>query len=95
MALMATSTVVVFLGLGLGWWLYGNKSPRPEEPDVLEAAAPLPWAWLRDRLYIDEFYGMTVIAFYGGGRGLRTGWIAACGAGSWPRWRGPLACGRS
>jgi NADH-quinone oxidoreductase subunit L len=32
---------------------------------VLEAAAPLPWAWLRDRLYVDEFYGMTVIAFYG------------------------------
>lgn len=51
-------------GLGLGWWLYGNKSPRPEAPDVLEAAAPLPWAWLRDRLYIDELYGMTVIAFY-------------------------------
>jgi len=64
-ALMATSTLVVFLGLGLGWWLYGNKSPQADEPDVLEAAAPLPWAWLRDRLYIDEFYGMTVIAFYG------------------------------
>jgi NADH-quinone oxidoreductase subunit L len=64
MALMATSSLVVFIGLGLGWWLYGSKSPAPEEPDVLEAAAPLPWAWLRDRLYIDEFYGMTVIAFY-------------------------------
>jgi NADH-quinone oxidoreductase subunit L len=24
----------------------------------------LPWKWLRDRLYVDEFYGMTVIAFY-------------------------------
>jgi NADH-quinone oxidoreductase subunit L len=65
LALMGTSTVVVFLGLGLGWWLYGNNSPQADEPDVLEAAAPLPWAWLRDRLYIDEFYGMTVIAFYG------------------------------
>jgi NADH-quinone oxidoreductase subunit L len=64
-ALMATSTLVVFIGLGLGWWLYGNKSPQADEPDVLEAAAPLPWAWLRDRLYVDEFYGMTVIAFYG------------------------------
>jgi NADH-quinone oxidoreductase subunit L len=63
-ALMATSSAVVLLGLGLGWWLYGNKSPRPEAPDVLEAAAPLPWKWLRDRLYIDEFYGMTVISFY-------------------------------
>jgi NADH-quinone oxidoreductase subunit L len=65
MTLMGTSTIVVLLGLGLGWWLYGNKSPQPEAPDVLEAAAPLLWKWLANRLYIDEFYGMTVIAFYG------------------------------
>jgi len=64
LALMATSTVVVFLGLGLGWLLYGNKSPQAEQPDVLEKAAPLPWAWLRDRLYVDEFYDETFIAFY-------------------------------
>ena len=64
-ALMGTSTLVVFLGLGLGWKLYGNKSPGPEQPDVLEAVAPLPWGWLRDRLYVDELYGVTVIAFYG------------------------------
>ena len=42
-----------------------NKSPNPEAPDVLEAAAPLPWKWLSDRLYMDELYGATVIAFYG------------------------------
>ncbi len=64
LALMGTSTVVVFLGLGLGWWLYGEKSPAPEEADVLEGAAPRPWAWLHNRLYVDEFYGATVIAFY-------------------------------
>jgi NADH-quinone oxidoreductase subunit L len=64
LALMATSTVVVFLGLGLGWKLYGGKSPQPEEPDVLEAASPLVWNWLHNRLYVDEFYGVTVIAFY-------------------------------
>jgi NADH-quinone oxidoreductase subunit L len=63
-ALMGTSTLVVFLGLGLGWWLYGGESPQPEAPDVLEAAVPLPWAWLRDRLYMDELYRATVIAFY-------------------------------
>ena len=65
LALMTTSTVVVFIGLGLGWRLYGSKSPAPEEPDVLERAVPWAWAALRDRLYVDEFYGMTVIAFYG------------------------------
>ncbi len=64
LALMATSTVVVLLGLGLGWSLYGTKSPQADEPDVLEKAAPLPWAWLRDRFYVDEIYGVTVIAFY-------------------------------
>jgi NADH-quinone oxidoreductase subunit L len=64
-ALMGTSTLVVFLGLGLGWWLYGGKSPAPEQPDALEKLAPTPWGWLRDRLYVDELYGVTVIAFYG------------------------------
>ena len=62
--LLATSTVVVFLGLGLGWRLYGNKSPKPEAPDALERSAPWLWAPLRDRLYVDEIYGVTVIAFY-------------------------------
>lgn len=62
--LMTTSTLVVFLGLGFGWRLYGNKSPKPQEPDVLEKSVPWLWAPLRDRLYVDEFYGVTVIAFY-------------------------------
>ena len=54
----------MFLGIGLGLRLYGGPAPKPEDPDVLQAAAPLPWRWLRDRLYVDEFYGMTAIAFY-------------------------------
>jgi NADH-quinone oxidoreductase subunit L len=62
--LMVTSSLVVFLGLGLGWRLYGNKSPKPEEPDALEKSVPWLWGPLRDRLYVDEFYGVTVIAFY-------------------------------
>jgi NADH-quinone oxidoreductase subunit L len=66
LALMVTSTLIVFLGLGLGWKLYGGQAPLPEEPDVLEQAAPVLWGWLRDRLYVDELYGVTVIAFYAG-----------------------------
>ena len=62
--LIATSTVVVFVGLGLGWALYGNRSPRAEEQDALEKVSPMVWGWLRDRLYVDELYGVTVIAFY-------------------------------
>jgi NADH-quinone oxidoreductase subunit L len=63
--LLGISTVIVAVGIGLGWWLYGNKSPRAEEPDALEKAVPTVWGWLRDRLYVDELYGATVIAFYG------------------------------
>jgi NADH-quinone oxidoreductase subunit L len=64
LTVMAISTVVVFVGLGIGWRLYGHDAPRPDEPDVLEKTVPWAWAWLRDRLYIDEFYAVTVIAFY-------------------------------
>jgi NADH-quinone oxidoreductase subunit L len=64
MALMTTSALVVFMGLGLGWWIYGNRSAKAEEPDAFQKALPPVWAVLRDKLYVDEFYGATVIAFY-------------------------------
>jgi NADH-quinone oxidoreductase subunit L len=62
--LLASSCVIVTVGIGAGWWLYGNKSPAAEEPDALEKAAPVLWTGLNNRLYVDEFYGITVIAFY-------------------------------
>jgi NADH-quinone oxidoreductase subunit L len=64
-AMLGISTLVVFLGIGFAWKLYGNQSPKAEDPDVLEKAAPWIWAALRDRLYIDELYQYTIIAFYG------------------------------
>jgi NADH-quinone oxidoreductase subunit L len=63
--LMLTSALVVFLGLGLGWAFYGNKSPKAEEADALQKALPWPWAWMHNRFYMDELYAVTVIAFYG------------------------------
>jgi len=62
--LLLTSCIIVAVGIGLGWWLYGNKSPRTEEPDALEKAMPPVWKVLANRLYVDELYGATVIAFY-------------------------------
>jgi len=62
--LLLTSFIIVIVGIGLGWWLYGNKSPRAEEPDALEKSIPAVWTVLANRLYIDELYGATVIAFY-------------------------------
>ena len=48
----------------MGWWLYGNKTPKSEAPDVLEKSVPWIWVVLRDKFYVDELYGVTVIAFY-------------------------------
>jgi len=62
--LLLTSCVIVTAGIGAGWWLYGNKSPKPEEPDTLERSAPWVWTVLQNKFYIDELYGTTVIAFY-------------------------------
>jgi len=62
--LLLTSCVIVIVGIGLGWWLYGNKSPRAEETDALQKAISPVWAVLANRFYVDELYGATVIAFY-------------------------------
>ena len=62
--MLLSATVVVLVGIGVAWWMYGNKSPAAEEPDALEKAAPPVWAGMRDRFYVDEIYGVTVIAFY-------------------------------
>jgi len=63
--LMTASTVVVFLGIGFAWRIYGDRSPRPTAPDALENSSPIAWGWLSHKFYVDEFYGVTVIAFYG------------------------------
>lgn len=63
-ALMLTSTAIVFVGYGVAWALYGNKSPKAEEADALQKVMPPVWTALSNRLYVDELYGVTVIAFY-------------------------------
>jgi NADH-quinone oxidoreductase subunit L len=65
LTLMGVSTFVVLAGIVLAWRLYGDRNPKPEERDTLEQAVPPVWAALREKLYVDEFYGATVIAFYG------------------------------
>jgi NADH-quinone oxidoreductase subunit L len=85
LALMATSSLVVFLGLGLGWSFYGNRSSQPEAPDALEKSIPWAWAVLRDKFYIDELYGVTVIAFY-------TWWARVADWFDRRVWGGAVAC---
>ena len=62
--LMATSSVVVLLGLVVAWRIYGDKPTKAEDSDALERAMPTIWTLLEGKFYIDELYGATVIAFY-------------------------------
>jgi NADH-quinone oxidoreductase subunit L len=62
--LMVISSVIVFAGLGLGWWLYGRQPiPTAEAPDVLERLQPEVFALLRNKYFVDEIYEASVIRF--------------------------------
>jgi NADH-quinone oxidoreductase subunit L len=62
--LMLISSAVVFIGIGLGWWLYGRKPlEQSEQADPLQKMRPDIFGLLRDKYYIDEIYERTVIAF--------------------------------
>jgi len=63
-SLMALSSVIVFAGLGVGWWLYGRKPiQKAGEPEVLEKLPLGMHAWFAKKYGIDELYEMTVIRF--------------------------------
>ena len=64
LTLMISSAVIVFIGLGLGWMLYGIRQRKTvEEKDVLEVAQPFVFKVLHNKYYVDEFYEATVIRF--------------------------------
>jgi NADH-quinone oxidoreductase subunit L len=62
--LMVTSSLVVFGGLGVGWWIYGRQ-PRQSaaEPDALEKLPLGMHGWLVRKYGIDELYEWTIIRF--------------------------------
>lgn len=60
--LMAVSSLLVFAGLGMGWWFYGRKPiASASQPDGLEQVMPPVFGALRQRLFVDELYGATVV----------------------------------
>src|SRR6185312_8640600 len=62
--LMIASSVIVFVGIGLGWWFYGRRpSEQSEQPDPVEVMRPDIFSLLKHKYYIDEVYERTVIAF--------------------------------
>jgi NADH-quinone oxidoreductase subunit L len=64
LSLMLLSTAVVFVGLGLGWWLYGrNPVETAEEPDALDRLRPDIFTLLKNKYFVDELYEATIIRF--------------------------------
>ena len=64
LALMGTSALIVFFGIGLGVFLYGKRQRKTaSEKDVLEAAQPAIYKLLENKYFIDEIYEATVIRF--------------------------------
>jgi NADH-quinone oxidoreductase subunit L len=60
-ALMIASIILVGVGLGAGWWIYGRKLRKTAVArDPLEAAAPGVFAALAKKLGFDELYAATV-----------------------------------
>jgi NADH-quinone oxidoreductase subunit L len=59
---MLYSSIIVFVGLELGWWFYGRQPiTSAGAPDALERAQPQLFNLLRHKLYVDELYQSTFI----------------------------------
>jgi NADH-quinone oxidoreductase subunit L len=58
--LMLASFLLVFAGLGLGWWTYGRRPiRRAADPDALERLQPVAFHALKHGFYIDQLYALT------------------------------------
>jgi NADH-quinone oxidoreductase subunit L len=59
--LMLASSLLVFAGLGLGWWIYGRRPiKRAADADALERLQPAVFHALRQGLYVDQLYALTI-----------------------------------
>jgi len=72
LATVLASTAVVFVGLVLGYWLYGRKPLKTSEhPDALEVVWPNLFTLLRRKYFVDEAYEWAIV-------GLNAFWARAC-----------------
>ncbi|MCU1251750.1 MAG: dehydrogenase subunit [Edaphobacter sp.] len=61
---MLSSTFILFLGLGIGWWFYGRQPiESAEAPDALERLQPQVFDVLRKGFLVDNLYEATIIRF--------------------------------
>jgi NADH-quinone oxidoreductase subunit L len=65
--MLFVSLVLVGAGIGLGVWMYrkagAQDRQRPAETDPLEYAQPALFRFLENKMWLDELYAHTVIAF--------------------------------
>jgi proton-translocating NADH-quinone oxidoreductase chain L len=65
--MLFVSLVLVSAGIGVGLWMYRNAGmqagDRPAQIDPLEYAQPALFRFLANKMWIDELYAHTVIAF--------------------------------
>ena len=65
--LMGFATLLVFIGLGVGWRVYGARPMQKDtDTDPVAHAIPVVSGWLANRLYFDELYEATVLRWYAG-----------------------------
>jgi len=85
LGLMLLSSGVVFLGLGLGWWLYSRKPlAKAGEGDALERLLqPEIYTLLRRKYFVDEIYEYSVIR-------LNAWWAKACAWLDYWVWNGAV-----
>lgn len=58
---MLASSLLVFAGLGLGWWIYGCRPiRRAGDPDALQQWQPAIFRVLNKAFYVDQLYALTV-----------------------------------
>ena len=82
--IMLLATAVAFLGIGLGWWLYGRTPvTKPEEVDVLERIWPDVLTVLRKKYYVDEIYEWSVVGF-------NAWWAKTCDSLDYWVWNGGI-----
>ena len=59
---MLSSSLIVLLGLGIGWWIYGRRPIKSAEaPDNLGRLSPPLFTLLGHAFYVDALYGTTII----------------------------------
>ena len=65
--MLFVSLMLVSTGIGVGWWMYRKAGvqagARPAEIDPLEYSQPALFRFLANKMWIDELYANTIIAF--------------------------------